>query len=139
MQLERINFTKIFLSPFLSPSTGHRGFKRVRSDPHYPQANGLAVSAVKIVKTTLDKHGGNYKKFNEALMLCHNVPNKSGTTLAQMFFGHEQRTLLPMLPGQYDFQIKNQSKVQAKERKSGLKNMRNAKVNHFHHSMLVKE
>ena len=65
------------------------GFKRITSDPHYPQANGLAVIAVKTVNTLLDKHGGNDKKFNEELMLCCNVPNKSGTSLAQMFFGHK--------------------------------------------------
>ena len=87
-----------------------RGFKRVTSDPHYPQANGLAESAVKNVKKLLEKHGGNYKKFNQALMLWRNFPNKSGASPAQMFLGHEQRTMLPMLPGQYDFQIEKSIK-----------------------------
>ena len=94
-----------------------RGFQWVPSSPYHPQSNGLAEAAVKYTKTLLKDHHKDWKKFNEALMLRRNVPNKSGASPAEMFLGHKQRTLLPMLPGQYDFQIENAIKSAQKRKK----------------------
>ena len=85
------------------------------------------TAAVKYTKTLLKDHHKDWKKFNEALMLRRNVPNKSGASLAEMFRGHKQRTLLSMLPGQYNFQMENAIKSAEKRKKICGANYQNRK------------
>ena len=82
-----------------------------------PTVKRPTKAAVKYTKTLLKNHHKDWKKFNEALMLRRKVPNKLGASLAEMFLSHKQRTLLPMLPGQYDFQMENAIKSVEKQKK----------------------
>ena len=73
--------------------------------PYYPQANGLAESAVKQVKHLLEKYEGNWDVFQKNLLEWRDTPNDSGSTPAEMFLGRRLRTSLPTLPGKACFNI----------------------------------
>ena len=89
----------------------------IHSSPYHSSGNGLAEAAVRNMKELLKKYDGNWKKFQRGLMLWRNMPNKSGKSPAEMFLGHRQRTILPLLPGQYDFQIEDAIKAAEKRKK----------------------
>ena len=73
--------------------------------PYYPQANGLAESAVKQVKHLLEKYKSNWEVFQDNLLEWRDTPNDSGSTPAEMFLGRRLRTSLPTLPGKTCFDI----------------------------------
>ena len=77
------------------------------SAPYYPQANGLAESAVKQVKHLLEKYDRNWDAFEDNLLEWRDTPNDSGSTPNELFFGRRVRTSLPILPGKTNFDIKN--------------------------------
>ena len=70
-----------------------RKINLVPASPYHPEGNGLAEAAVKNVKSLLSKYANNWKVFSRALLLWRNFPNKSGSSLAEMFLGHKQRTM----------------------------------------------
>merc|ERR1712183_1153758 len=74
-------------------------------DPYYPQANGLAESAVKQVKHLLEKYKSNWEVFQDNLLEWRDTPNDSGSTPAEMFLGRRLRTSLPTLPGKTCFNV----------------------------------
>ena len=94
-----------------------RNIRLIHSSPYHSSGNGLAEAAVRNIKELLKKYEGNWKKFQRGLMLWRNMPNKSGKSPAEMFLGHRQRTILPLLPGQYDFQIEDAIKAAEKRKK----------------------
>ena len=77
------------------------------SAPYYPQANGLAESAVKQVKHLLEKYDGNWNAFEDNLLEWRDTPNDSGSTPNELFIGRRVRTSLPILPGKTNFDIEN--------------------------------
>ena len=71
-------------------------FKHVTSSPHYPQSNGKAENAVKIVKRLFSKCRDARKSEYQALLDWRNTPTEGmGTSPAQRFLGRRCRTLLP--------------------------------------------
>ena len=75
--------------------------------PYYPQANGLAESAVKQVKHLLQKYDSNWDAFEDNLLEWRDTPNDSGSTPNELFIGRRVRTSLPILPGKTNFDIEN--------------------------------
>ena len=96
-----------------------RHFVHLPTDPLRPSGNGLSESAVKNVKLLLQKYHADWKKFSRALLAWRNMINDSGSSPAIMFLGHEQRTCLPMLPGQYEFQL--DSAVEAAQKRKDIR------------------
>ena len=76
-----------------------RGIHISARSPYYPQSNGLAESAVKIAKELMDKVGGNWTKFDEALASRRDVPNATGYAPSEIFLARRSRVNLPILPG----------------------------------------
>ena len=75
--------------------------------PYYPQANGLAESAVKQVKYLLQKYDSNWDAFEDNLLEWRDTPNDSGSTPNELFIGRRVRTSLSILPGKTNFDIEN--------------------------------
>lgn len=66
-------------------------FRHVTSSPHYHQSNGMAESAVKIIKGSLKKTGDAYK----TLLSYRTSPLKNGFSPAELLMGRRLRTALP--------------------------------------------
>lgn len=66
-------------------------FQHVTSSPHYHQSNGMAESAVKIIKGSLKKTADAYK----TLLAYRSSPLKNGYSPAELLMGRRLRTLLP--------------------------------------------
>ena len=86
------HYTKEFLKRW--------GVKHVVCSPHYPQANGHAESAVKLVKRLLQKTSvaGNTDcdEFARGLLEIRNTPRGDGRSPAQVLYGHPVRSAVPM-------------------------------------------
>ena len=67
------------------------------SSPYNPSSNGLAEQAVKTAKHLLIKCSAENSNFQSALQMWRCVPQKSGFSPAELFFGRRQRSLLPTL------------------------------------------
>lgn len=67
-------------------------FSHVTSSPHYPQSNGLAEAAVKIIKGSLDKSKDPY----ETLLAYRTSPLKNGYSPSELLMGRRLRTTLPV-------------------------------------------
>ena len=65
------------------------------SSPYNPSANGLAESAVKIVKSILVKSLGKGGDVQRALYEWRNAPRQHGYSPSQLMFGRSQRIMLP--------------------------------------------
>ena len=85
--------------------------------PYYPQANGLAESAVKQVKHLLEKYEGNWELFQKNLLVWQDTPNDSGSTPTEMFLGRRLCTSLPTLPGKTCIEKAVASGAQRKKRR----------------------
>ncbi len=73
------------------------------STPHYPQSNGLAEAAVKVLKALLKKTGGGINdKFQVGLMELRNTPRGGGKSPAEIVYGRPMRTLVPMHRDSFD-------------------------------------
>ena len=72
----------------------HSGFTSVTSSPRYPQSNGLAESAVKIVKSLWRKNSDK----SSALFVYRTTPLRTGYSPSELMFGRPIRSLLGM-PG----------------------------------------
>ncbi len=66
-----------------------------RSAPYNPRSNGLAESAVKVVKSILLKCLGEKSDVQRALYEWRNAPRAHGYSPAQLLFGRSQKMLLP--------------------------------------------
>ena len=67
------------------------------SSPYNPKSNGLAEQAVKTAKHLLIKCSADKSNFQDALQMWRCFPQKSSFSLAELFFGRRQRSLLPTL------------------------------------------
>ena len=70
--------------------------KHELSAPYNPRSNGLAESAVKMVKNILKKCSEENSDPESALYEWRNLPCDHGYSLAQLMFGQRQRISLPM-------------------------------------------
>ena len=71
-------------------------FKHVTTSPHYPQANGMAESAVKTCKTIMKKALLSKSDPYVGLLDHHNTPTAAtGMSPCQRLFGRRAKTLLP--------------------------------------------
>ena len=71
-------------------------FKHVTSSPGYPQSNGKAESAVKILKSLMIKAQEDSRDPYLALLDWRNTPTERiGSSPAQRLFGRRTKTLLP--------------------------------------------
>ena len=69
------------------------GFKHTKSSPYYPQSNGLAESAVKIAKNTLQQ-----EDMCLALLVYRSTTvGSTGPSPSEVMFNWQIRTTLPML------------------------------------------
>jgi hypothetical protein len=73
------------------------GFRHVTFSSHYPQSNGRAENAVKIIKCLFKQCKETGQSEYQALLDWRNTPTESvGSSPAQRFFGRRCQTLLPM-------------------------------------------
>ena len=73
------------------------GFEHITSSPRYPQSNGKAENAVKIVKRLFTKCRASGQSEYLALLDWCNTPSEGiGTSPAQRLFDRRCKTLLPM-------------------------------------------
>ena len=71
-------------------------FRHVTSSPRYPQSNGKAESAVKILKNLMMKAQADNRDIYLTLLDWRNTPTEGvGSSPAQRLFGRRTRTLLP--------------------------------------------
>lgn len=79
------------------------GFQHITSSPHYPQSNGMAEAAVKIIKTSMSKTQDPYI----TLLAYRTTPLKNACSPSQLLMGRRlranlseaTRALLPATPG----------------------------------------
>ena len=71
------------------------GVKHAVSTPHYPQSNGLAESAVKLVKNLLKKCEGFNNAFQEGMLELRNTPREGGKSPAELLMGQPLRSRVP--------------------------------------------
>nr|XP_027231522.1 uncharacterized protein LOC113823105 [Penaeus vannamei] len=78
------------------------GVHHVISSPHYPQSNGHAEAAVKSTKYLIMKTApsGNIdnEDFDRGLLELRNIPNATGRSPAQIFYGRPLRSCVPAHP-----------------------------------------
>jgi transposase InsO family protein len=101
------------------------GFQHITSSPKFPQSNGMAEAAVKIVKSFMKKGTEPVK----ALMVYRATPLANGYSPAELLMGRKLRTTLPCAPQQ--LQPKT---VDVKELRGKEENMKEKqKENYDHH------
>lgn len=69
------------------------GFHHITSSPHSPRSNGLAESAVKVVKKAQDGR----EDFHKSLVIYCSAPLQNGLSPTQMLMGRRRRTNLPVM------------------------------------------
>jgi len=76
------------------------------SSPEYPKSNGLAEKGVQVVKKMIKKCLDSQENLNLALIAFRSVPNESGLSPAQLLFGRQIRSKIPVpenqLNGRFD-------------------------------------
>lgn len=72
-------------------------FNHVMSSPHYPQSNGKAESAVKVVKTLIKKSIDSNTDFYQMLLLHRNTPNKTNFSPAKRLMNRWLRCHIPSI------------------------------------------
>lgn len=59
-------------------------FKHTTSSPHYPKANGLAESMVKVVKTLIKKSCRSHEDIQKGILVIRNTPLSCGKSPAEL-------------------------------------------------------
>nr|XP_054755493.1 uncharacterized protein K02A2.6-like [Lytechinus pictus] len=72
-------------------------FHHTTSSPHYPQSNGLAENAVKIVKNLILKSLHSGQDIHRALQVYRSSPLACGKSPAELLYNRQIRSNLPML------------------------------------------
>ncbi|KAJ0183794.1 hypothetical protein K1T71_000217 [Dendrolimus kikuchii] len=99
------------------------GFMHIKSSPHYPKSNGLAESAVKIVKKIFQKAEDANEDPLLALLNQRNTPRGKVNSPASILMGRQLRTnipcsfvtLIPKLTYDKDRKILNKQKTYSKK------------------------
>ena len=100
-------------------------FLHTTSSPHYPQSNGLAENAVKIVKNLIRKTQHSGQDIHRALQVYRSSPLACGKSPAELLYNRRIRSNLPMVDSLLDNQQidtrfvrgrKEEQKVKMKER-----------------------
>ena len=82
------------------------GFKMILSSPENPKSNGLAEKGVQVTKNLIKKTMDSNQDINLALLAFRAAPNEFGLSPAQLLFGRQIRSPVPilskMLSGRYD-------------------------------------
>jgi transposase InsO family protein len=71
-------------------------FKHTTSSPHYPQSNGQAENAVKIMKNMIRKVKDSGEDIFQALQIYRSSPLEHGRSPAELMFNRRIRSNLPM-------------------------------------------
>ena len=88
----------IFVSQEMQDFYRSRNITHITSNPHNPQLNGKAESAVKTVKSLLKKAQINSVAFSDALLAYHDTPIGLGLpTPGELMYGHRMKTELPLV------------------------------------------
>ena len=81
-------------------------FSLILSSPRYPKSNGLAEKGVQVTKRLIKKCIDSNEDINLALLAFRTAPNKTGLSPAQLLFGRQLKTKVPVLDttlnGPYD-------------------------------------
>ena len=100
-------------------------FRHTTSSPHYPQSNGLAENAVKIVKNLIRKAQHSEQDVHRALQVYRSSPLACGKSPAELLYNRRIRSNLPMVDSLLENQRidtrfvrgrKEEEKVKQKER-----------------------
>ncbi|XP_033114805.1 uncharacterized protein K02A2.6-like [Anneissia japonica] len=95
-------------------------FVHTTSSPHYPQSNGLAEGAVKIVKNLIKKAVHSNQDIMKALQIYRrSTPLECGKSPAELLYNRRMKTILPMADNLLNFQQLDTKAFIA--RKSGVK------------------
>ncbi|XP_038069813.1 uncharacterized protein K02A2.6-like [Patiria miniata] len=95
------------------PQFGSAEFKRFTADwdfvhstssPQYPQSNGLAGSAVKIIKNMIRKAACSGQDIYKALQINRSSPLECGKSPAELLYNQRIRTNLPIADSLLEFQ-----------------------------------
>ena len=97
-------------------------FEIITSSPEYPKSNGLAEKGVQVIKKLIKKFMDSKQDINLALLAFRSAPNEQGLSPAQLLFGRQIRSKLPVLEqnltGRYDNKNQEDKKAtQEKQRK----------------------
>lgn len=89
------------------------------SSPEYPKSNGLAEKGVQVIKNLIKKSMDSGEDINFALLAFRSAPNEFGLSPAQLLFGRQIKSRIPILEtelsGRYD--SKNQEDMHSKQEK----------------------
>ena len=85
-----------FRSKFFLDFAGDFGFRHITSSPHYPQSNGAAERAVKTVKHMLTNCQMSGDDPYLAMLHYRTASLSSGLSPAQLMFGRQLRSTLPV-------------------------------------------
>ena len=94
-------------------------FKHTTTSPYYPQSNGLAENAVKIVKNLIRKCHHSGQDVYRALQVYRSSPLECGKSPAELLYNRRLRSNLPMMDNLLDPQHIDRQFV--RERKEGQK------------------
>lgn len=89
------------------------GFKHVTSSPKFPQSNGMAEAAVKIVKNLFKKNIDP----SLALMEYRATPLQNGYSPAELLFGRKIRTMMPIASSSLIPKVADGKNLRRKEEK----------------------
>ena len=109
---------KQFASAEFKSFAAEWGFSPETSTSRYPQSNGLAENAVKVMKKIILKYLETDEDPFLALLAYRNSPLENGKTPAELMFGRKLRTSLPYL--QYRREAVTRSSVDIKGWKSRM-------------------
>ena len=102
------------------------GFIHETSSPKYPQANGAAKRAVKMVKQLLTKNQDPYL----AMLAYRLTPLENGYSPAELLMGYKLCTTLPISKEQLQPNLPNAEKLRKKEREMRHRMKRNFDKRH---------
>ena len=96
-------------------------FLHTTSSPHYPQSNGLAENAVKIVKNLMRKTQHSRQDFYRALQVYRSSPLECGKSPAELLYNRRLRSNLPMVDSLLDSQQIDTKSVRGRKEEAKVK------------------